>query len=261
MTISILGCGWLGTPLGASLAVDGHKVIGSYRNLANIDMLKNAKIEPFKLSFEPNFNGSKSFFESEILVIAIPPRLKANGENFYIAQINAICDEILISKQIKKVVFISSTSVYGKESGIYTELMADKNHVLTKAENSIQNCCDTLNISCFVLRMGGLMGYDREPCKYLNVETSELDTRVNYVFRDDAVAATKKVILDGNMSGVFNISSPFHPTRREILEVRCGHKSEKIHQEKKSKIIDSQLFIHEFAFIYGFPDPLLYPKG
>ncbi len=259
MTISILGCGWLGLPLGAALVREGQIVNGSFRNPAYVDILNKAAIHPIKADFSPDFNGDKDIFKADVLVIAFPPRLKSNGENYYLSQINAFCSQISLSEQIKKVVFISSTSVYGKEPGNYTEEMADDTNVLTQAEQIIQNCCETQYLSSIVLRMGGLMGYDREPCKYLNVQTSDLDTRVNYVFRDDAVSAIIRVIFEGSLSGIFNISSPIHPTRGEILNLRCGKKSDKIPLIKASKIIDAQLFIDKFGFEYAYPDPLTYP--
>jgi nucleoside-diphosphate-sugar epimerase len=261
MTISILGCGWLGMPMGAELAKDGHVVKGSYRKAESEATLMDLGIIPVKCTLEPDFIGDRSIFEADALVISIPPRLKSMGETFHLEQVRSIAEKIKASKSIKNIVFVSSTSVYGKEPGTYTENMADTEHVLFKAEQILIDFCEKNKISCQVLRMGGLMGYDREPCKYLNAETSDLASCINYVFRDDAISAIKKLIFEKNKSGVFNISSPIHPTRGEILENRCGVKIETMLAEKPSKIIDSQLFIEQYAFTYAYPDPIHYPKA
>jgi nucleoside-diphosphate-sugar epimerase len=260
MTISILGCGWLGMPLGADMVKDGHLVNGSYRKPESEAMLQNLGIEPIKCSLEPDFEGDIAIFDADFLVISIPPRLKTKGEEYHLAQIKSITEYLKSSKSVSNIVFVSSTSVYGKDPGFYSETMAEQTHVLYKAEQILLNFCNENKILCQILRMGGLMGYDREPCKYLNIETSDLGSRVNYVFRDDAISAVKKVLFEKQKSGIFNITSPVHPSRVEILEIRCGIKSEKIVTEKPSKIIDSQRFIEQYSFNYAYPNPLHYPK-
>jgi nucleoside-diphosphate-sugar epimerase len=260
LKISILGCGWLGMPLGEKLVSKGHQIKGSYRKIENVSILQSFDIEPINCSLDPHFEGDAAIFDADVLVISIPPRLKTKGEAFHLEQIKAITEQIKRSILIKNIVFVSSTSVYGKEPGLYSESMADTTHVLYKAEEMVISFCKENMIQFQILRMGGLMGYDREPCKYLNVESSDLASRVNYVFRDDAISAIEKVAFESEKSGIFNISSPIHPTRGEILKNRCGIKSSISGGMKESKIIDSQLFIDQYGFEYAFSDPIHFPK-
>jgi len=47
--VSILGCGWLGKPLGAALINEGYLVMGSTSRHENIGALKAAGIVPLSL--------------------------------------------------------------------------------------------------------------------------------------------------------------------------------------------------------------------
>jgi 3-hydroxyisobutyrate dehydrogenase-like beta-hydroxyacid dehydrogenase len=53
MKISILGCGWLGFPLGKYLVEKGHFVKGSTTSESKIALLSKVGIEPFLLKFSP----------------------------------------------------------------------------------------------------------------------------------------------------------------------------------------------------------------
>ena len=76
MKISIVGCGWLGLPLGKSLVPKGHQVIGTTTSLAKIEILQQAGIEPLLVRFNPLPDvGIQSILETDVLIIALPPRV------------------------------------------------------------------------------------------------------------------------------------------------------------------------------------------
>jgi Trk K+ transport system NAD-binding subunit len=49
MKIAILGCGWLGFPLGKNLVAKGHQVVGSVTSEAKTIPLSEAGIQPVVL--------------------------------------------------------------------------------------------------------------------------------------------------------------------------------------------------------------------
>lgn len=112
-TISILGCGWLGTALGKSLLRKGWDVKGSTTSTQTYNDLEMTGISTFYVKVQPqdiriDYN---SFFNTDVLMVSFPPsRTSCVEESFpqKIAQVIKKIREI----GIKKVLFISSTSVY-----------------------------------------------------------------------------------------------------------------------------------------------------
>ena len=113
--ISILGCGWLGLPLAKSLLEKGFLIKGSTTTLEKISILENVGIQAYQIEVgEIEIKGEiNSFLEnSEILIIDIPPKLRnVSSENFVKKIQNLI--PFIEKASIEKVIFISSTSVYG----------------------------------------------------------------------------------------------------------------------------------------------------
>ena len=89
--ISILGCGWLGTPLAEALIKNGCSVSGSTTSIEKISLLKNLGVEPFLLSVEGNtIKGDVLSFlkKSSVLIINIPPKLRGNLADNFVEKIN-----------------------------------------------------------------------------------------------------------------------------------------------------------------------------
>ena len=111
-TISILGCGWLGTALGKKLLSKRYIVYGSTTSTDKYNM-EITGIQPYYIkigesSMEIDY---ANFFNTDILIIALPPQRIENIEEIFPPQIEQIIQYILKLK-IPKVLFISSTSVY-----------------------------------------------------------------------------------------------------------------------------------------------------
>ena len=109
--ISILGCGWLGKPLATSFIEDGFSVKGSTTSEEKIPVLEALDIDTYLVNIS-DFEEFDAFLDADILIIAITSK-DIDGFESLIAQIQ--------DSTIQKVVFISSTSVYGKLNKVMTE--------------------------------------------------------------------------------------------------------------------------------------------
>jgi len=69
-TISILGCGWLGLPLGEYLKQKSYKIKGSTISIEKLGLLKKKGIEPFLINLNPTLQGKDidQFFECLIYI-------------------------------------------------------------------------------------------------------------------------------------------------------------------------------------------------
>ena len=228
--ISILGCGWLGLPLGAHLAGKGFVVKGSTTTSEKLPLLKKKNIDPYFLILNPSIRcrNIQEFLESEVIIINIPPpRKRPDLINFHLAQLNAILPELKKS-HIKKGIFISSTSVYGDENKILTE--SDPLHpskksgeALVKAEQLLMNLQE---VEFTVLRFGGLIGDDRNPVKYMaGRHIANGKAPVNLIHQQDCIHIIEKIIEKDVWDEVFNAVADEHPTKAEFYTAAAKAKS------------------------------------
>jgi nucleoside-diphosphate-sugar epimerase len=220
MQISILGCGWLGLPLAKTMITRGHTVKGSTTTPDKVALLNNEGIDPYIIDLA-NYSPAiaADFIKgSEVLIINIPPKLRSGGTENYPAKINMIIPEIERSG-IKKVLFVSSTSVYADENNVVTEeTVAQPNtesgKQILQAEKVMQK---NDNFKTTVLRFGGLIGAGRNPARFLagKENLADPDGAVNLIQQEDCIGIILKIIEDTIWGDVFNGAAPQHPTREE----------------------------------------------
>lgn len=223
--ISILGCGWLGFPLAKKLMKEGHSINGSTTSENKLPILKDTGINPFLVALESksvsesinNFLG-----QSEILIIDIPPKLRAvssdSEKKVFVEKIQNLIP--FIEKSIiKKVLFVSSTSVYGNENDLITEETianpeTESGKQLLLAEEILQK---NQNFETTIVRFGGLIGEDRHPVKFLagkeNLENP--DAPVNLIHQNDCIGIIQAILKHSKWNEIFNAVAPFHPTRED----------------------------------------------
>ena len=235
--ISILGCGWLGLPLAKSLIEKGFSIKGSTTSLDRISILENSGIQAFQIEIsESQIQGKiNSFLEnSEILIIDIPPKLRGNTKENFVAKIKNLIPFIEKSK-IQKVLFVSSTSVYADSTSpetsgslSVTELMkpnpdTESGKQLLETETLLQS---NKNFKTTVIRFGGLIGENRHPIHFLtgrqNIENP--DAPINLIHQTDCIGIIEEFLRHPEASGqndkwerneTFNAVAPYHPTRKE----------------------------------------------
>lgn len=219
--ISILGCGWLGMPLAKHLLLNGYSIKGSTTTEAKLEILKNEGISPFLISLQANDISHEivDFLEnSEILIINIPPGLRgSSGESFVSKMDNFI--PFIEKSSVKKVIFVSSTSVYADENQIVTEETipnpeTESGKQLLEVENLL---LQNTYFQTTILRFGGLIGEDRHPINFLagrnNIENPE--ALINLIHQVDCIEIIHKIIEKEVWNTVFNAVAPYHPTRKK----------------------------------------------
>ena len=260
--ISILGCGWLGLPLAKSLLLKGYEVKGSTTSESKLEVLKNAGISPFQIQLEAHqIIGTIEDFlkETDVLIIDIPPGLRretsTSNEITFVNKIKNLIPYIEKSGT-QKVIFVSSTSVYGDGFPIVeiTEEIkpnpdTESGKQLAIVEALLQS---NLNFKTTVIRFGGLLGDERHPAKFLagktNVENP--DAPVNLIQREDCIGIIEKILKqvqhdNWEWNQTFNAVSPQHPKRKayyhkkaEILNLPLPTFAK--NSESKGKMISSK---------------------
>ena len=219
--ISLLGCGWLGLPLAKSLVSSGYKVKGSVRREDKLEALTTASIQAYLLEMGNQITtGDLTGFlqDSSVLIISIPPGLRKDPSENYFAKIQSLLPYIQKSG-IKKVLFISSTSVYSDDSSIVTEETlanptTESGKQLLMVEDMLQS---NPLFQTSIVRFGGLIGPDRHPINWLSgaKELQNPDAPVNLIHLDDCLGIISGIIEQEKWGEIFNGVAPFHPTREE----------------------------------------------
>jgi nucleoside-diphosphate-sugar epimerase len=263
--VSILGLGWLGEATGLLLQTHGYEVLGSSTRPEKVEILRKRGLDAvqFSLTPDPEGTGYPRLFESQILVVTIPPRSRQGDGEMYLQQL-AFIRELLVASAVEQVIFISSTGIYPNESkpSPYTEdePINASNPTLYRAE---QLMADSPSYALTVLRMGGLMGADRIPGAYFSGKEQVVGhTRVNFIHQLDAARMIAWVIDQGLWNQTFNGVAPQHPLRREIyaknasaLGILPPASYQEAADEKVGRWISSEK-ISATGFSFDFPNPL-----
>lgn len=228
--ISILGIGWLGFPLAKKLIEIGHEIKGSTTSESKLELLMSNTIQPFQIELSENnvVGNIEGFLEdSEILIIDIPPKLRSNPTENFVAKIKLLVTEIEKST-LKNVVFISSTSVYADDFPI---VEIDENSATNPdSENgkqlveSEQLLLSNPNFQTTILRFGGLIGEDRNPIKYLagKTDVDNPDAPINLIHQDDCIGIIAEILNQvQHDNNIFNAVAPHHPTRKEYYSKKA----------------------------------------
>lgn len=234
--ITILGCGWFGLPLAKSLLSKGYNVKGSTTSATKLKTLKEAEIIPFQIQLnEQEIIGNVSAFlhETDVLIIAIPPGLRkeilSSEEMTFMNKMKTLIPYIEKSG-IQKVLFVSSTSVYGDRFPIveYTESTqthpdTESGRQLVLSEKLLQS---NIHFKTTVIRFGGLLGEDRHPIKFLagRTQIENPDGPVNLIQREDCIGIIIKALdyaCKDKWGDTFNAVAPQHPTRKTYYQKKA----------------------------------------
>jgi nucleoside-diphosphate-sugar epimerase len=245
--ISILGCGWLGLPLAKALLAKGFSVNGSTTSDEKISVLEKIGIQPFQINLTPTLSEAEGakiinfLFDSKILIIDIPPKLRGNLNENFVSKIENIIP-IIEKSTVKKVLFVSSTSVYGEANGIVTEATipnpdTEGGKQLLQVERLLQS---NTNFQTTILRFGGLIGEDRNPVKFLAGKTNleNPDAPINLIHQDDCIGVILQIIATNSWGETYNAVAPQHPSRAEYYT-----------QKALEKNLDLPIFNHDLPSV------------
>ncbi len=267
--VSIIGLGWLGEATGKLLQEQGYFVVGSSTRSEKVGLLREKGLDAVHFALDPDPKGIdyQRLFESEILMVTLPPRSRQGDGETYLQQLASLRD-LVANSAVKQVLFISSTGIYPNENKAvpYTEEEVSEstagNAILYQAE-ALMGTSPTYDFT--VLRLGGLMGADRIPGTYFSGREQVVGhTRVNFIHQTDAARMVAWVINQGLWNQTFNGVAPEHPLRREVyqhnasaLGVSLPASFQDTADEEVGRLISSEKIVST-GFTFKYPDPLTF---
>ncbi len=255
--IGVIGCGWLGLPLAKNLVDHNYEVHGSTTSEEKLPVLESAGIVPYQLVLKPNLilgEIQELLSKIDVLVINVPPRLRGGNSESYLEKMLRLHSEIKKSR-VRRIVFVSSTSVYGAIEGEVTEKTPPKpstesgKHLL--ASESLFT--DDSDLLVTIIRFGGLIGPDRHPVTMLSKKASlsNGDDPVNLIHLDDCIFMIRTILEHNYWGEMFNGVYPLHPSKKEYYTqeaLKRGLKPPQYTteiQEKAGKVIRSRNFLYK----------------
>ena len=171
----------------------------------------------------------------DFLVIDIPPGLRReispSNEMTFVNKVKTLIP-FIENSGIKKVIFVSSTSVYGDSFPIVEITEETKPNPDTESGKQLVIAETLLQSNSYfkttVIRFGGLLGDDRHPIKFLagktNVENP--DAPVNMIQREDCIGIIEEILKqvqsdNWEWNETFNAVAPQHPTRKEYYHKKA----------------------------------------
>ena len=254
-SISILGCGWLGFPVAQHLQKSGWEVKGSSRNESRLQELDKANIKPFNIDLENLENLDSSFFNSDVLLLNVPPK---NGQISHLEMLNELKEHVSKGK-IKWVLYVSSTGIYPNLKREVTESDASssatsRGGVILKAAEEVWSKENSFTHT--VIRFAGLYGPKREPARFFKGKENIPGglNPVNMIHLDDCIGAIEAILVKELQNEVFNICSPDHPTRIDFYssEAKKAQLEPPGFQQDQTewKIVDPSKFISQSGYTF-----------
>lgn len=231
-TISILGCGWLGLPLAIELTKKGYSIKGSTASENKIEVLKSNKIDPFIIDLNKSELKITNFLSSEVLIIAIPSKNVDGFKNLLLK---------IEKSNVKKIIFISSSSVYHNSNDIVTEESEIKKIPLSEIELLFK---PNSHFKTTIVRFSGLIGYDRKPGKFFKngkiIQNPE--GFVNLIHRDDCLQIIEKIMEMNIWDETLNACTDTHPSRRDFY-------SKEFAKEKRGTPVFNEQSLNEYKIV------------
>ena len=229
-SVGILGAGWVGLPLAEHLQKQGVNVLASCQSEQGLQALTSAGVPSTVLSvqvnaLEPQDSG---LLQQQCIIICIPPGIRY-GKGDYPQKIKQIVDAAsAVNSKVESLILLSSTAVYNGLQGEVNELSkldhsAEKVALIAEAEQCVLN--SNITHKC-VVRLAGLIGYNRQPGKFFSNGRSipNPDSVVNFIHRDDVIGLLTQLIAviptwQQGKAEIINGVIDDHPLRKDFYNI------------------------------------------
>jgi nucleoside-diphosphate-sugar epimerase len=230
MRVLIVGCGYVGSALGADLVRRGHEVFGLSRTMKNENELRKAGVQAVgaditKLDSLLSITGSWDW------IVNCVSSSRGSLEDYRTVYLEGTRNLLqwLSKSSPRKFVYTSTTSVYAQtDASVVTESSETKpesetGRILLETERLLRAATAEQRFPAIILRVSGIYGPGRGYWlkQFINDEATmdKAGERVlNMVHRDDVVGAIMAALEKGEIAEVYNVSDGEPVTQRTLFE-------------------------------------------
>jgi nucleoside-diphosphate-sugar epimerase len=218
MRVLIVGCGYVGLPLGIELVRQGHTVFGLRRSALAAEEMQSVGITPLHADITQPATLAKLPRDFD-WVVNCTASGGGGAEDYRKIYLEGNRNLIawLADSPVKKFVYTSSTSVYAQNDGSIvtessaTEPEAPTSQVLVETEKFLLSAVAEQKFPAVVLRVAGIYGPGRGHSFKAFLRG---DARIegdgarwlNMIHRDDLIGVIIAALRDANVGEVFNVA-------------------------------------------------------
>lgn len=230
MRVLIVGCGYVGLPLGAELVRRGHTVFGMRRSAEGADELRAAGLTPLvaDVTRPETLRALPGPFDWVVNTVSSS---KGGADVYRAVYVDGTRHliEWLASAPLRKYVYTSSTSVYPQADGseVNEESPAqpttDTGRLLVETENLLRTAAGERHFPAVILRVAGIYGPERGFLfhQYLRGEarlSGDGARLLNMVHREDVVGASIAALERGHTGSTYNVADDEPVSQQAFFE-------------------------------------------
>lgn len=217
MRVLIVGCGYVGLPLGAELVQQGHEVFGLRRSTDGEAELTAAGIRPLvgDITRPEDLSRLPGPFDWVVNTVSSGKGGVDEYRQIYVQGTRNLIDW-LAGTPTRKFVYTSSTSVYAQTDGSLvkedapTEPSSPTSQLLVETEDLLRRAARERQFPAVILRVAGIYGPGRGHLflQYLRNEAriaGKGERLINMIHRDDVVTAIIAALKNGRPGEVYNV--------------------------------------------------------
>jgi nucleoside-diphosphate-sugar epimerase len=215
MRVLIVGCGYVGLPLGVEIVRLGHEVYGLRRSASAENELKAVGLQPLLGNVTRPETLAKLPREFEWVVNCVAASGGADDYRQVYLQGTRNLIEWLAPNPPKKFVYTSSSSVYGQTDGSQvkesspTEPLAETAKILVETEKLLLAAVQEKKFPAVILRVAGIYGPDRGHWfrQFLKDEArmeGDGSRFLNMIHRDDLIGCVIAALKNGRPGEIYN---------------------------------------------------------
>ncbi|EEF60859.1 SDR family oxidoreductase [Pedosphaera parvula] len=217
MRVLILGCGYVGLPLGAELVRQGHEVFGLRRSAEGEAEVKAAGIQSLAgdITKREDLARIPGPFDWVVNMVSSTKGGVEEYQQVYLQGTRNLIDWLALTPP-KKFVYTSSTSVYGQTDGSSVketspvEPSSETSKVLVETEKVLMEAAQLRKLPAVILRVAGIYGPERGHLfqQYLKNEAriaGKGERIINMIHRDDLVGIIIAALKNGRSGEVYNV--------------------------------------------------------
>ncbi|MCU7865146.1 MAG: SDR family oxidoreductase [Candidatus Thiodiazotropha sp. (ex Lucinoma borealis)] len=210
MGVTIVGCGDIGRRIAMESLSEGDVVTGWVRSEESIKYLQGLGIGAMQIDLDQPLATIPSVGSERLFYLAPPPSVGCED-----SRVANLIDHLLDGGQPKKVVYLSTSGVYGDCNGAWVDETrrpapaVDRARRRLDAERRWQTWCEHTGGELVILRVAGIYGPGKLPVQRLQQGqpmVSEADSPfTNHIHSLDLVKVCLAAMQRGHSGEVFNV--------------------------------------------------------
>jgi nucleoside-diphosphate-sugar epimerase len=223
----IIGCGYVGGALAQAWTAQGIVVTATTTTPERLSGLEQIAHRAVVLDVIDEDQLVELLQNHDWVAVTVAAKDSSRYQETYLYTAQALVKAMERAPNVSRVIYTSSTSVYGEYNGEWVDEETPLTPISPQAKTLAQTeeVLATLPNAC-ILRLGEIIGPGRDIVERLQKQVGRTlpGTGLNYTnlsHRDDIVKAIMFATEHG-LSGIYNVCNDLHITRKQLYDTICN---------------------------------------